>query len=175
MPTALKRTRALAPAPRKSLRGPLNDTLTFMRLLWAVDHRLRALSKQMHASIGITGPQRLVLRLIGRYPEVTPSELADLLHLDRGTLTGVLGRLMSQRLLVRTPHPDDGRSVLLRLSARGRTLDRDAPGTVEACVRRALASLPRGKVEAARQVLEALAYELDAEEQRQLARKGVAG
>src|SRR6188768_2867781 len=104
MPTALKRTRDLAsaPAPRKSLRGPLNDTLTFMRLLWAVDHRLRALSKQMHASIGITGPQRLVLRLIGRYPAVTPSELADLLHLDRGTLTGVLARLASQRLLVRT-------------------------------------------------------------------------
>jgi hypothetical protein len=45
---------------------------------------------------------------------------------------------------------------------------------VEACVRRALASLPRSKVEAARQVLEALAHELDAEEQRQHALKGAA-
>jgi DNA-binding MarR family transcriptional regulator len=106
---------------------------------------------------------------------VTPSGLAELLHLDRGTLTGVLARLVSQRLLVRTPHPEDGRSVLLQLSARGRALDRETQGTVEARVRRALASLPRSKVEAARQVLEALAHELDLEEQRQQARGGVAG
>jgi DNA-binding MarR family transcriptional regulator len=152
----------------------LNDTLAFMRLLWALDHRLRALSKQMHTRIGLTGPQRLVLRLIGRSPRVMPSELAELLHLDRGTLSGILARLASQKLLVRAPHPEDGRSVLMRLSARGRALDRETLGTVEACVRRALASLPRGSIDAAKLVLEALAYELQVEEQQRLVRKGPA-
>jgi MarR family transcriptional regulator, organic hydroperoxide resistance regulator len=137
-----------------------------MRLLWAVDHWLRSLSKQMETRIGVSGPQRLVLRMVGERPQVMPSQLAALLHLDRGTLSGILERLAAQRLLVRTPHPEDGRSVLLKLSARGRALDRETAGTVEACVRRALAALPRSKVDAARQVLEAIARELQIEQQR---------
>jgi DNA-binding MarR family transcriptional regulator len=78
----------------------------------------------------------------------------------------VLERLQQQQLIVRLSHPEDGRSVLVALSARGKLLDRETPGTVEACVRRALAFLPRTKVEAARQVLEAVARELSAEEER---------
>ena len=58
------------------------------------------------------------------------------------------------------PHEGDGRSVLLRLTARGRLLDQETAGTVEACVRRALASLPRASIDAAKQVLEAVAREL---------------
>lgn len=147
-------------------REALTGTLAFMRLLWAVDHGLRSLSKHMQADLGLSGPQRLVLRMLGRIPPAMPSELADLLHLDRSTVSGVLERLEHQQLIVRLSHPEDGRSVLVALSARGKLLDRETPGTVEACVRRALASLPRTKVEAARQVLEAVARELDAEEER---------
>lgn len=138
-----------------------------MRLLWAVDHGLRSLSKHMQARIGMTSPQRLALRILGRFPGMMPSELADLLHLDRGTLSGVLERLATQQLLVREPHHEDRRSVLLRLTARGRLLDQETSGTVEACVRRALASVPRSSVEATKQVLEAVARELEREEERQ--------
>jgi DNA-binding MarR family transcriptional regulator len=137
-----------------------------MRLLWAVDHGLRSLSKQMQADIGLSGPQRLVLRMLGRLPPVMPSVLAELLHLDRSTVTGVLERLTHQQLIVRLAHPVDGRSILVALSARGRQLDKETPGTIEACVRRALASMPTAKVNAAAQVLEAVAQELAAEEQR---------
>jgi MarR family transcriptional regulator, organic hydroperoxide resistance regulator len=165
MATARKRTRA----PQRDARlrrDALTDTLAFMRLLWAVDHRLRSLSRQMHARIGMTGPQRLVRRIVGRSATITPSQLAGLLHLDRGTSSGIVERLTTQGLLIRQPHPQDGRSVLLQLSARGRALDRETAGTVEACVGRALASLPRSKIEAAAQAFEALARGLDLEEQR---------
>jgi len=156
------------PAARAEPHGAkaLTDTLAFMRLLWAVDHGLRSISKRMHAGLGITGPQRLVLRILGRVPAVMPSELAELLHLDRGTVTGVLARLAEQELVIRRPHPEDGRSVLLELSARGKLLDRETAGTVEACVRRALSALPPGEVEAATRVLEAVAQELAREERR---------
>jgi DNA-binding MarR family transcriptional regulator len=166
MPTTSKLTRV---SPRRASgrrKEPLTNTLAFMRLLWAVDHRLRSLSRQMHSLMGMTGPQRLVLRIVGRSPQITPSQLAELLHLDRGTLSGIVERLTTQRLLIRKPHPEDGRSALLQLSARGRALDRASPGTVETSVGRALASLPRSKVEAAAQVLDALARELEIEEQR---------
>lgn len=144
-------------------RDHASEALAFMRLLWAIDHRLRSISKQMQNRLGITAPQRLVLRLVGRTPGVTPSELAHVLHLDRGTLTGIVERLRARALLVRAPHPEDGRSVVLRLSARGRGLDREMSGTVEDCIRRALSGLSRLQIEAASQVLEAVARELEAE------------
>jgi hypothetical protein len=46
----------------------LGDILDFMRLLWAVDHGLHSTSKRMNTSIGVTGPQRLVLRMTGKFP-----------------------------------------------------------------------------------------------------------
>lgn len=166
--------RTRSSAKKQPANAALSENLGFMRLLWAVDHGLRSLSKQMQATIGLTGPQRLVLRILGRTPRVMPSELAELLHLDRGTVSGVLDRLVDQQLIVRRPHPDDGRSVLVELSARGKMLDREAAGTVEACVRRALGSLPRSKVDAAIAVLEALARELTREEERGAARRAEA-
>jgi DNA-binding MarR family transcriptional regulator len=72
-------------------------------------------------------------------------------------------RLCSQQLLSRRANEKDGRSFILRLTARGQLLDREVPGSVEACIQRALASLPRAKVEAARVVLEAVARELEKE------------
>jgi DNA-binding MarR family transcriptional regulator len=155
-----RKSAAALVAPVTGRETQLTNALAFMRLLWAVDHGLRSLSKQMQASIGLTGPQRLVLRILGKFAPITPSEVADLLHLDRGTLSGVLERLSTQQLLVRNPSQDDGRSVLLELTARGRLLDRETPGTVEACIRRALASMSREQIDAAKQVLEAVAREL---------------
>jgi DNA-binding MarR family transcriptional regulator len=151
------------PRPAKARRrgqDAVTTTLAFLRSLWAIDHGLRSLSKQMQASLGVTGPQRLVLRMLGRLPAVMPSELAELLHLDRSTVSGVLERLAEQRLLVRRPHPEDGRSVLVALSARGKLLDHETPGTVEASVERALSTLPRRDVDAAIRVLDAVAREL---------------
>lgn len=147
-------------------RRGLGGSLAFLRALWAVDHGLRSLSKRMLAELGLTGPQRFVLRILGRVPKIMPSELAELLHLDRGTVSGVVERLVEQQLVLRQPHPRDGRSVLLELSARGKLFDREAAGTVEACVRRALGSLPEAKVEAAVEVLEALSREMARELER---------
>lgn len=144
----------------------LPNALAFLRLLWAIDHGLRSVSRQMHGRLGLTGPQRLVLRIASKFPDSKPSELADLLHLDRGTLTGILERLVAQQLVSREANEKDGRSVLIRLTARGRRLDRDVPGTVEACIQRALATLPRATLEAAKVVLDAVARELAKEAAR---------
>ena len=56
--------------------------------------------------------------------------------------------------------------MLIGLTTRGQLLNRELPGTVEGCIQRALATLPRAKVEAAKLVLEAVARELTREAQR---------
>ena len=89
----------------------LSDVLQFMQLLWAVVHGLERLSKRMIGDIGVTGPQRLVLRVIGLFPGISAGELAGVLHVHPSTLTGVLQRLVAQRLLARSDDPaiGDGR------------------------------------------------------------------
>jgi MarR family transcriptional regulator, organic hydroperoxide resistance regulator len=140
---------------------PLGDTLEFMRLIWAIDHGLQATSKRMQRDLGITGPQRLVIRIVGKFPRISAGQLADILHLHPSTLTGVLHRLVQRGLVTRKPDPRDGRRVLLGLTAKGRSLDVAAGGTVESAVERALRGLPARKTDAARAALAALATSLE--------------
>jgi DNA-binding MarR family transcriptional regulator len=138
----------------------LGEVLGFMQALWAVDHELQSSSKRQEASTGVTGPQRLVIRIVGRFPGIPAGKVSDILHLHPSTLTGVLQRLEAHGLLERRPDPTDGRRALLTLTAHGRAIDATRGGTVEAGVRRALAKLPPRSVAAAREVLERLAAEL---------------
>jgi DNA-binding MarR family transcriptional regulator len=138
----------------------LGKALEFMRLLWGLDHSLQSRSKMMAATIGLTGPQRLVIRLVGRFPNIAAGSLAGILRIHPSTLTGILKRLAARGLLERSPDPEDGRRIRLRLTERGRALDRDMEGTVEAAVKRTLSRIPERSMEAARQVLDALTQEI---------------
>src|SRR5579864_2525298 len=71
----------------------LGATLEFMRLLWALDHVLHKRSKWMARRYGVTGPQRLALRVIGREPDVSAGRLAGILKVHPSTLTGILQRV----------------------------------------------------------------------------------
>jgi len=138
----------------------LGEVLDFMRLIWAVSHGLQAASKRMNRTLGITGPQRLVIRIVGRAPGVSAGMLADVLHLDPSTLTGVLRRLQGRGLLQRTTEPADRRRVRLYLTTKGRRFDVVVSGTVEAAVATALAAMPRRRIRAAEQALAGVARAL---------------
>jgi len=138
----------------------LGKTLEFMRSLWALDHALQSRSKAMAAALGVTGPQRMVVRLVGRFPDIAAGSLAELLMIHPSTLTGIVQRLESRGLLERQPDPADGRRALLRLTEKARALDREAEGTIELAVKRVLSRLPESAVEQARALVDALATEL---------------
>jgi DNA-binding MarR family transcriptional regulator len=138
----------------------LGEVIEFMRLLWAVDHGLEASSKQMDALFGVTGPQRLVIRIVGRHPGIAAGRIAEILHVHPSTLTGVLGRLVSRGILTRKTDPADGRRALFGLTAAGEKLDELRTGTIEAKVRRALGKVSPRELVAAKRVLNAVAESL---------------
>jgi DNA-binding MarR family transcriptional regulator len=138
----------------------LGEVIEFMRLLWAVDHELEACSKQMDSLFGVTGPQRLVIRIVGRHPGISAGRIAEILHVHPSTLTGVLGRLVERGIVTRRADPADARRALFGLTAPGRKLDELRSGTIEAMVRRALGRLAPREVLAARKVLTAVAESL---------------
>ena len=136
----------------------LGEVLEFMRLLWAVAHGMHSISRQMKSSLGVTGRQRLVLRMVGRFPGITASRLARLLHIHPST--GVVKRLVEQGYLERQEDALDARRATLRLTAAGFALDVPATGTVEAAVQRLLLRVPEAQRLAAQELLTALAEEL---------------
>jgi MarR family transcriptional regulator, organic hydroperoxide resistance regulator len=144
----------------------LGAVLDFMRLLWAIDHALQQRSKRMAAAIGLTGPQRLVIRITGRFPGISAGRLAAIMHIHPSTLTGVLRRLQRRGLIDRRPDPKDARRVALGLTDRGRRLDVDAPGTIESVVSELLTTQPPEMIRSTQELLRRLAVRLSVTDER---------
>jgi len=94
---------------------------------------------------------------------VTLGQLAELLHLHAGTVTGVVRRLEELGLVVQTRSSEDTRRRHLALTAKGRQLDRRRKGTVEAAVRRTASAVTSKDLATAAAVMDVLAGNLAAE------------
>jgi DNA-binding MarR family transcriptional regulator len=145
------------PVPGTAL-GPV---LEFLRSLWALDHALQRASKRMALSLGVTGPQRLVVRIVGRYPGVSAGELAKLMHVHPSTLTGVLDRLETRRMIRRVSDPKDARRSLFRLTAAGERIDATLEGSIEGIVQQVLSRIPQEQWTSTESVLRALTQALN--------------
>jgi DNA-binding MarR family transcriptional regulator len=138
-----------------------NESLRFMRRLWQVVHALDVRSKWMERNLGVTGPQRLVMRIVGRNPDIGASAIAAALEMHPSTLTGILSRLTARGHLRRVSDPSDRRRARFRLTVRGQQVDRERRGTVEAAVRRALARNGHDDVTRTEALLATLVEELE--------------
>jgi DNA-binding MarR family transcriptional regulator len=150
----------MMPPPRPS-DAKLDPVLEFLRLLWDVEHRLQSASKHMRVDLGITGPQRLVLRIVTRSPGMSAGELARVVRLHPSTITGIVQRLVERGFLLRDADPADSRRVRLRVRRQARPLTRRIEGTVEGAVQQALSRLPPAHVTHARLVLAAISAALE--------------
>jgi DNA-binding MarR family transcriptional regulator len=156
-------TRRASVSDRASDRS-LGPTLEFLRLLWAINHGLNKTSRKMQSYFGVTGQQRLVIRIVGAQPGISAGDLARILHIHPSTLTGILQRLAERRLIKRVSHPDDARRVQLELTAKGSRLTAPGVGAVEAAVKRVLGRFGESNLQATRDLLVALAEGLEAQD-----------
>ena len=126
------------PESGKEKRYDLSEGLLVLRDLWALGHAMERTSRRMHDAIGITAPQRMMIRILGRQPGVSAGQLARLLHVDAGTVSAALARLEGRGLLERKRDPRDNRRVLVRLTRAGKKLDIPRDDSLEAAIARAL-------------------------------------
>ncbi len=148
----------------KADKSQLGVALDFMRLLWALDHGLQRRSKRMEVELGVTGMQRIIIRLIGAIRMSPPAASPELVHVHPSTLTGVLKRLVDRGFIKRERDGKDARISRFTLLPSGTEIDATQAGTVEAAVRRALARIDPAAVESARTVLAVVAEELSRED-----------
>jgi len=55
-------------------RYPPGPALDFLERTWRVNHAMQRVSNRMARDLGLTGPQRLVVRCIGKYPGIPASQ-----------------------------------------------------------------------------------------------------
>lgn len=140
--------------------NPPSEALRFMRDLWALVHALDVRSKRMDRTLGITGPQRLVIRVVGQNPDATAGDIARMLDIHASTLTGILARLQQRGMIARRTDRADRRRARFALTAAGQRVDRERKGTVEAAVRRTLTRAQPESVTHGRALMQALVAEL---------------
>jgi len=146
-------------------RGP-SKTLVLLGSLWALDQELRSLSRRMERHLGVTGPQRLAIRVIGESPGVQPGALASQLHLHPSTVTGLIARLARKGLVRARRDAVDGRRIRLSLTPRGERINRQRRGTAEFAVNRVCDEITVGQLGSAIRVLEKLRRSVASERTR---------
>lgn len=137
------------------------ETLQFMQRLWALTHSLEVRSKRMAKKLGVTGPQRLVVRVIGQTPGIGARDIAQTLGMHPSTLSGILARLDKQGLIRRAIDDSDRRKARFDLTRAGKRVDREKKGTVEAAVRRAINRATASVIAGTTEMLTLLVAELD--------------
>ncbi|HSO41038.1 MAG TPA: MarR family transcriptional regulator [Labilithrix sp.] len=108
--------------------------------------------------LGVTYPQYLVLLTLWEEDGARVSRLGERLHLDSGTLTPLLKRLESRKLVERRRSAEDERVVEVFLTAAGRRLKRSARDVPVAMLCKAGLSVP--ELEKLRATLQSLTHKL---------------
>src|SRR3954471_9771429 len=84
--------------------------------------RLNRRVRQTRAVGDLTFSQLSALTSLQLAGALTPRELADLERVQPPTMTKIVGKLEDRGLVVRTPHPTDGRQVILAPTEQGRAM-----------------------------------------------------
>ena len=90
------------------------------------------LFSQRMAAYGLGPVDFSILSLIGRNPGITSRQLCGTLSLLPPNLVGKITQMEKRDLLLRQPHPEDGRAIGLHLTAAGSELMQRAEGTATA-------------------------------------------
>ncbi|MFD3165352.1 MarR family winged helix-turn-helix transcriptional regulator [Herpetosiphon sp. NSE202] len=112
---------------------------------WLHLHRVMAtMNKRLTAqlaSYNLTPAQFDVLAQLFRTPGLVQQALADRLLVTKGNIVGLLNRMEQAGLVMRQPHPDDGRAHLVSLTAHGTMLATQVVPEHEALIAECLAVL----------------------------------
>ena len=120
------RRTATAPVPPASGAEGLALDAQLCFSLYSASLAMNKLYRGLLASLGLTYPQYLVMVVLWEQEGLRVQEIGERLYLDSATLTPLLKRLEKAGLVRRARSTDDERSVLVSLTAAGRSLKRRA-------------------------------------------------
>lgn len=139
-----------------STAGRARDRAEALRVIRHLVTSLQASARAVERRTGITNAQLFLLRALREHDGLSIGELAEAARTQQSTASIVVQRLVRNGLLRRQRSPDDGRRVLLSLTARAREKLRTAPVPPTARLLEALHSLSAEELRALTRGLAAL-------------------
>jgi len=118
--------------------------------------RLNRRMRQARPLGDLTLTQISALTSLGLAGALTPRELAEHERVQPPTMTKIIAKLEDRGLVQRTPHPTDGRQVVLHATEAGRAAVADQRRAGDAWLAKALAELPPDDRETLRRAAELL-------------------
>lgn len=101
---------------------PLDRHLCFA--LYSANHAMHGVYKALLKEVGLTYPQFLAMTVLWETNNVPVGAITSKLQLDTNTLTPLLKRLEAMGLVTRTRNIKDERQVILKLTRKGRALQK---------------------------------------------------
>ncbi len=101
---------------------PLDRHLCFA--LYSANHAMHGVYKALLKEVGLTYPQFLAMTVLWETNNIPVGAITSKLQLDTNTLTPLLKRLEAMGLVTRTRNIKDERQVILKLTRKGRALQK---------------------------------------------------
>lgn len=137
----------------------LNQAQLFREHLQLLIRNLGVLERGEPTCCGITLCQSYTIAEIGRAGTITVNLLAEILGVDKSTVSRSVDKLVNNRILVRDNDLEDKRFVTLRLSDKGQSVFGEVENRKTLYYEGVLATIPVDKHE---QIIESLQYLLQA-------------
>lgn len=102
--------------------NPQPDFLPTMRALVQCYQAFETCSGAHIRGLGLTPPQFDIIATLGNTRGMTATELGEKTLITKGTLTGVVDRLIARGWVERVAHESDGRCQIIRLTRSGEAL-----------------------------------------------------
>lgn len=132
----------------------MSETLSRLReSVRLLTRKLGLLEKSEASCCGVTLSQCHAIVEIGRAGSISVNDLANLLGLDKSTMSRSINNLVEQDLVTREPDPENRRCLSIGLTAKGRALFSEIESGMEQYYQDVYNALPEDKRE---QVLECL-------------------
>jgi DNA-binding MarR family transcriptional regulator len=119
------------------------DKTTIVDSIRGISRGLRKPGRQADERRGVTGAQIDVLRALQGKPASSINDLASRTFTHQSSVSMVVGRLVADGLVVRTPSGKDARRVSISLSAEGRAVLKRSADSSEQRLLAALRGLDR--------------------------------
>lgn len=88
-------------------------------LMATIPALMQFIRTEMRSHSVLSVPQFRVLALLYRQPGVSLSKVAEHLEVTKATASAMIDRLVQRGLVDRTPHPQERRQVVLKLTVEG--------------------------------------------------------
>ncbi|MGI8527281.1 MAG: MarR family winged helix-turn-helix transcriptional regulator [Pseudolabrys sp.] len=116
-------TAAVTPKPRQTAaslgKQRLRLWIRIIRTARTIESEVRA---RLRVQFSVTLPQFDVMAALDRKQDgMTMTELSRFLMVSNGNVTGIIDRLVADRLVMRAPPVQDRRAIVVRLTAKGAT------------------------------------------------------